>query len=85
MNCTKKYELLISRYLNNDLPEEQAEELKKHINTCDACSSTYNTYKNLQTALDFSFNNQKKEKPVLYKNSLLRIRHLLFFSLSILL
>jgi predicted anti-sigma-YlaC factor YlaD len=57
MKC-KKYELLISRSMDNDLDMIEKEELNSHIDKCSGCSELYEKYNKLRNKL--SENSEKK-------------------------
>jgi hypothetical protein len=57
MKC-KKYELLISRNMDNDLDVIEKEELNLHIDKCSGCSELYEKYNRLRNK--FSENSEKK-------------------------
>ena len=78
MNDCEKYMELMSQMLDGELPAEQAEALRTHIETCPECRQVYGAFQNVSEALSgelteppemlskgvmFKIRNQKKTPP----------------------
>jgi len=53
--CTD-YKLLISRLIDSDIDDNEADEVKKHIESCARCNQIFSSYHSIMKLIDESYN-----------------------------